>query len=403
MILELHLIQNFAPSNLNRDDTNAPKDCVFGGFRRARISSQCIKRSVRKHPAFSEYVLRGGGSVGIRTKRLQQRLAEYFVDNSEKEVDESALVATMVIELLGLKIKEKDKTEYLLYFGENEITEIAQIAMDSWEALLAEGKKNEAEANEDKAKKETKGKKAKKSKKNAVNKELKPVESALKGVIGKARKEIRSYAADIALFGRMVADDKNMNVDAACQVAHAISTHKVDMEMDYYTAVDDLLPDGESGSDMIGTVEFNSSCFYRYANIDLEKLACNLGMTNGDLLISTVKGFIQASVKAVPTGKQNSMAAQNPVGYARAILRNDGFPWSLANAFQKPIRATVDKSLETLSVERLEAYYQKLAKVYGVDGVVCDKTMNLETGDVSLKDLLDAVGDAVSAQAGEAK
>ena len=314
MILELHMIQNFAPSNLNRDDTNAPKDCVFGGFRRARISSQCIKRSVRKHPSFSECIVSGGGSVGIRTKRLQQKLAKCFVKDSGKAADEAEFVATMVIDLLGFKLKEKDKTEYLLYFGENEIAEMAQIAKGSWEGLLAEGRKIEAEAKEDNAKKETKGGKANKSRKNVIPQELKSVESALKGILGKARKDNHSYAADIALFGRMVADDKNMNVDAACQVAHAISTHKVNMEMDYFTAVDDLLPDGESGSDMIGTVEFNSSCFYRYTNIDLEKLADNLGKTNGDLLISTAKGFVEASVKAVPSGKQNSMGCTESCG-----------------------------------------------------------------------------------------
>ena len=91
------------------------------------------------------------------------------------------------------------------------------------------------------------------------------------------------------------------------------------------------------------------------------------------------------------------------MGYARVIIRNDGFPWSLANAFQKPVRATADKTLEALSIERLEAYYQKLAKVYGADGVVCDKIMNLEDGDVSLKNLLDDVGATLGAQAGEAK
>lgn len=399
MILELHLIQNFAPSNLNRDDTNAPKDCIFGGFRRARISSQCIKRSIRKHPEFSKHVVSGGGSVGIRTKRLQGKLAQYFVQSSDKTLEEADLVASTVVRLLGLKIKEKDKTEYLLYFGDNEISEMAERAQFSWDSLIAEAKRTEAESGDGT---ESGKKKGIKDKKRVVGDELKPVESALKSIIGKARKEARSYAADIALFGRMVADDKNMNVDAACQVAHAISTHKVDMEMDYFTAVDDLLPEGESGSDMIGTVEFNSSCFYRYANIDLEKLAQNLGDTNGDLLTSTVKGFIKASVMAVPTGKQNSMAAQNPVGYARVLLRNDGFPWSLANAFQTPVRSTADKSLETQSIERLESYYRKLEKVYGAEGVLCDKTMNLEDCNVSLKELLDAVGDALSVQAGEA-
>lgn len=388
MILELHMIQNFSPSNLNRDDTNAPKDCMFGGFRRARISSQCIKRSIRKHDAFVRHVQNGGGSVGIRTKRLQQRLVDYFVETADKKMDEAARVAALAIGFLGLKIKEKEKTEYLLYFGENEISEMADIALGSWEALLAEGERTETDTNEGAESKEKKGKKAKKKE---VGEELKPVVSALNAVIGKSRKENRSYAADVALFGRMVADDKNMNVDAACQVAHAISTHKVDMEMDYYTAVDDLLPEEESGSDMIGTVEFNSSCFYRYTNIDLTRLASNLGASNGDLLVSTVKGFIEASIKAIPTGKQNSMAAQNPPGYTRVILRNDGFPWSLSNAFQKPVRATPDQSLETVSIERLNDYYQKLVKVYGSEGVVCDVPMNLEDGTVSLKELLDAV------------
>ena len=400
MILELHLIQNFAPSNLNRDDTNAPKDCIFGGFRRARISSQCIKRSVRKHPGFSKNVVDGGGSVGIRTKRLKQKLTDTFVDRNKKPKDESEIVASMIVDLLGLKLKENEKTEYLLYFGENEIIEMAEIAKASWDDLVAEGKRFEAKSEEEEA---SKGKKGKKGKTKALSDGMKSAQKDLKSVIGKARQENKSYASDIALFGRMVADDKNMNVDAACQVAHAISTHKVDMEMDYFTAVDDLLPDEESGSDMIGTVEFNSSCFYRYSLIDLDQLSLNLGKTNEDLLSATVKGFVQASIMAVPTGKQNSMAAHNPVGYARVILRKDGFPWSLANAFQVPVRATMSQSLEDLSIERLESYYKKLEKAYGNDGVVCDKTMNLDDGKVSLKELLDAVGDALTGKTGSEK
>jgi CRISPR system Cascade subunit CasC len=221
------------------------------------------------------------------------------------------------------------------------------------------------------------------------------MQDQLKSVIGKRRKEARSYAADIALFGRMIADDKNMNVDAACQVAHALSTNKVEMEMDYFTAVDDLLPDEESGSDMIGVVEFNSSCFYRYSNINLTKLRNNLGF-NDDLLTAAVLGYVEASVKAVPTGKQNSMAAQNPAGYVRAILRNDGFPWSLANAFQKPVRATAEESLEERSIAVLEDYFERLKSVYGDRGITCDTSFNLNRPDGgSLQTVLDELGIAV--------
>lgn len=395
MILELHILQNFAPSNLNRDDTNAPKDCIFGGYRRARISSQCIKRAVRRHDAFAENVRAGGGTIGVRTKRLKSRLADLFVTDFQKDKDPSDKIASMMIDLIGLKLKNPEKTEYLLYFGENEITELSNIGNEHWDLLLTESEKpGTSEKSDD-------GKKKKKSK--TTNDALKPVEAALKGVIGKSRTANHSYAADIALFGRMVADDKNMNVDAACQVAHAISTHKVAMEMDYYTAVDDLLPDEESGSDMIGTIEFNSSCFYRYANIDLTKLTENLGAGNGDLLLATVKGFVESSIKAVPTGKQNSMAAQNPPEYARVIIRNDGFPWSLANAFQKPVRAERELSIEGASIEALDSYYKKLEKAYGSEGVTCDTSMNLITEEGSLKVILDEIATALGTQNEEAK
>ena len=234
-----------------------------------------------------------------------------------------------------------------------------------------------------------------KKKKEAESSKL---QEEFKNIVGKNRKEAKSYAADIALFGRMIADNKNMGVDAACQVAHAISTHKVEMETDYFTAIDDLLPNEESGSDMIGVVEFNSSCFYRYSNINLKKLRENLGL-NSDLLAATVLGYVEASVKAIPTGKQNSMAAQNPAGYARAILRKDGFPWSLANAFQTPIRPSAEGCLEERSIGALEDYFDRLKTVYGDDGIICDVSFNIHRPDGgSLSKML---GELKSALAGE--
>lgn len=377
MIVELHIIQNFAPSNLNRDDSNAPKDCEFGGYRRARISSQCIKRSVRWHPAFQKAVRGAGGDFGLRTKRVIGKVADLLVEKHSKNPEESQMIAEKIVTMLGIKRDDKkpEKTSILLFLGENELTDIAAIAAKNWEVIKAKEIGKEAEA--------------------TLKKEL-------KSLVGDERIKAGSYAADIALFGRMVADKnvKNMNVDAACQVAHAISTHQVKMKMDYFTAVDDLLKEEESGSDMIGVVEFNSSCFYRYSAIDLNKLNENLGF-NSDLLAATVKGYIDASVKAVPTGKQNSMAAQNPPGYVRVLVRQDGFPWSLANAFQKPVYATRENgSLEEVSIVELEKYLTRLKSAYGESSIVCDAMFNLYAEKMgSLDQLLETVGASLDKEA----
>lgn len=393
MIVELHIIQNFAPSNLNRDDSNTPKDCEFGGYRRARISSQCIKRSVRRHDAFKKAVQNAKGNLSVRTKRIIGKLAELIVnEQSGKTMEDALSVAEKAITLFGVKRDDKyrEKTSILLYLGENELNDMVKIILDNWETLDSMEITLAVEDDSEGAPQ----KKSKKTKAPPISKEQQAIQKELQKVVGDERLKTGSYAADVALFGRMVADKnlKNMNVDAACQVAHALSTHKVEMEMDYFTAVDDLLPDEESGSDMIGVVEFNSSCFYRYSAIDLNKLNENLGF-NGDLLAATVKGYIDASVKAVPTGKQNSMAAQNPPGYVRVMVRQDGFPWSLANAFQKPVYASRENgSLEEASIAEFEKYLKRLKAVYGESSIVCDAHFNLydeQTG--SLEQLLKTV------------
>lgn len=390
MIVELHIIQNFAPSNLNRDDANAPKDCEFGGYRRARISSQCIKRAVRWHPTFRKAVRDAGGDLAVRTKRVIGKVAELLQEKRGGEDPADALtVAERAVALFGVKRDDKhpDKTKILLYLGDNELDELTDIAARNWDVLSASHVVVETE---DESEDEAPRKKAKQPK---LSPELKALQKEIQTVVSEKRVEAGSYAADVALFGRMVADKnvKNMNVEAACQVAHAISTHKVEMEMDYFTAVDDLLPDEDTGSDMIGVVEFNSSCFYRYSCIDVEKLRENLGL-NGDLLKAAIRGYLEASVKAVPTGKQNSMAAQNPAGFARVLVRKDGFPWSLTNAFQRPVFAGREGSLEERSIAELDAYFSKLTKVYGDGSVLCDTGFNVhDPASPSLAAVLSAV------------
>jgi CRISPR system Cascade subunit CasC len=174
----------------------------------------------------------------------------------------------------------------------------------------------------------------------------------------------------------------DMNVDAACQVAHAISTSKVDFEMDFFTAVDDLKSrDEDAGAGMLGTVEFNSACFYRYANIDLGQLTRNLlgiDVNNPSperirdaqkIALNIVEAFLKASVSAIPTGKQNTFAAHNPPSLVFAVVRSSGL-WSLANAFEKPVRADSQHGLIGGSVAALDSYWGKLVKGYGGGSVI---------------------------------
>ena len=184
----------------------------------------------------------------------------------------------------------------------------------------------------------------------------------------------------------MMAEHPGANIDAACQVAHALSTNKVSMEMDYYTAVDDLSPEEETGAGMIGFTGFNSSCFYRYATIDLDQLKENLA-GDGVLAAKAVEAFLRASVTALPTGKQNSMAAHNPPDTIFAVVRQSGAPVSLANAFCKPVRPGYDSDLMAASIKEMEAYWGRLTKVYGDKGVAAKAICTIP--DVELESLAD--------------
>ena len=352
--LELHIIQNFAPSNLNRDDVGSPKECTFGGVRRARISSQALKRAMRKHQSFQEAVKQAGGDIGIRTRQLKNELKKQLSARGiadEKELNTLAEFFIEKAQKLKFSKKNPDNTEYLLYIGQTDIENVAEMLHDNRETI-------------------------------AKASDTKTIVKKLKGLVSSIHK---SYAADIALFGRMVADDKAMNVDASCQVAHSISTHQVETEIDYFTAVDDLKAmdlEDDAGAGMIGQVELNGSCHYRYLNVDIVSLHENLGF-NRDLTAATVGGLIVAAALAIPTGKQNSTAAQNPPHYIKAILREDGQLWSLAGAFSRPVRIlnNQSRSSEEESVERLEDYFQKLKTAYGAPEGIFDQKIELGSKD----------------------
>ncbi len=347
-LLEIHILQNFAPSNLNRDDTGSPKDAYFGGYRRGRISSQCLKRAAREY--IRENNLISVDNMALRTKRISSELVKLLVVKGREE-QESLQKAIAALGGVGLKVKdiEEGKIEYLVFLGQDEISRIAELINQHWDELAVPAK----EEGEKK-----KGKAAKKEAKAAIPNDLK---KALAKVLDGGK------AVDVALFGRMLADLPQANQEAACQVAHAISTSVLEREFDFYTAVDDLKPDDNSGADMLGTIEFGSSCFYRYIALDIEKLLNNL-QNDTELMEASLKEFIKAIIKAKPSGKQNSFAAHNDPEYVVITARKDADPRNLANAFEKPVRTKRDQSLTGASAVRLEQKWRWLNDVYGQTG-----------------------------------
>jgi len=413
-LLEVHILQNFAPSNLNRDDTGSPKDAIFGGYRRGRISSQCLKRAMR------EYVRTHGlldeRDLASRTKRIAQVVAKYLHEDFEVEEQTAQRIArTAVSSILKSELKAKADgadllTKVLIYLNADEAQKMAQVCrthLDELTKLSGEAAEKARlaieEIEEEVAKLETqiteeddKDEKArlkeahkgarrrlKDAKKSAGNVEIPDaIKTELKKVFETGKRSV-----DVALFGRMLAELPRKEPDeAACQVAHAISTNVLEREFDYYTAVDDLNPSEETGAGMIGTTEFGSSCFYRYAAFDLEKFSKNLG-GDKELTMRGLEAFLRAIVKAKPSGKQNTFAAHNDAEYLVFAVRQDADPRNLANAFEKPVRPHRDKSLTEMALERLEAKWKRLEEAYGQGG---------STFTLNLTEASSAVGEGVA-------
>jgi len=378
MFIELHIIQNFAPSNLNRDDTGNPKEAEFGGVRRARISSQAIKRAIRSEPVFAQTTQ---VDPGMRTRLLARKLTERLTAEG-KEAEEAEQVALAFAEAFSGKMETDGRTSVLIYLSPEEINQMAHTLMDNWDEVLAALQQLD-------------------EKKPDLKKT--PLPKLVKDFLKQTKN--RTSAPDIALFGRMLADKPELNLDAASQVAHALSTHRVNMEIDFFTAVDDLQRDEETGAGMMGVTGYNSATYYRYARIDWNQLVENLD-GNKELAQRTVEGFLLAALRAIPTGKQNSFAAQNPPSFALAVTRNDGMSWSLVNAFEKPVRPDREGGYVAPSVQKLDAYWQRLTQFYGseditpsvlnVDGVELEALADAEKQNVT--DWVESVIAAIPAQ-----
>ena len=311
MLIEIHAIQNHSPANLNRDDLGAPKSCYFGGVLRSRISSQCIKRSIRTSESFK--ALCGG----IRTRQLGRLIGE---KNAGEPGDQKR--AVKVLEKCGIKTKDDDKSDMLVYTTNEAIAEMA--------TLLREGK-------------------------------LKSDEQ-LAGEFGKL---ISQHVAvpDMALSGRMLETGVliDTTVEAALQVAHAISTHEARPEVDYYVAADDI-PGDDAGAGFVGEAMFASACFYKYFCIHWETLLNNLKGQDA-LAAHTIGAFIRGAALTNPTGKQNSFAAHNPPDGILIEINNT--PISYANASAAPVVAKGEREIIAQSIAQLGQYVHDIEVGYG--------------------------------------
>ncbi|MFI0937417.1 type I-E CRISPR-associated protein Cas7/Cse4/CasC [Streptomyces sp. NPDC021020] len=358
MLIELHLLQSFPVSNLNRDELGQPKTAQFGGHARARISSQSLKRAARELLPHHGLEL---SETGVRTKRLRDAASALLVRPGREE-DETKDVAQAGLERLGFGVDARGLTQYLLFVGRPATEALADYCDRNYDLLV------KAAA----AKKTAAAKAAKKDpdQDNNTRSPARPAKAAKAKPDKATHEEARrildaTRAADVALFGRMIADNKDFSVDAASQVAHALSTHAVVTDFDYFTAVDDLRPGDEPGADMIGTIDFNAACYYRYANLDLAQLATNLA-GDADLVTRSAQAWLHAFIRAVPGGKQNSTAARTLPQTLLGVVRDDG-AWNLANAYLRPVPSNGD--LMTTSSERLVQHFQQLGAFYGTSAL----------------------------------
>ena len=395
--LELHILQSFPVACLNRDDLNSPKTAIFGGVQRARVSSQSWKRAIREY-AQEDYKTYYGGQ---RTRLLAAEISKELVGMNCEAKRSHNLAMCIGHYLAKIDPKNAEKVKTLMFLSPEENKKLAKVLFnleeEKKEALIeaysrvdiASLEKENAEEEEEESESESEETKpkAKKKKPEAGEKKLSPkeftkkVNSILKTPIGAAFRgkdavQVKD-AADIALFGRMVANDHSLTSEGAAMFSHPLSTHKVDNEIDFFAAVDDLQPIEASGAGMTGTLEFNSATYYRFAALNLDMLYNPNEVKDerkGQLRILThverrevIRAFIEATLQAVPVARKNSMNAATLPGYVLGVVRGSGHPVQLVNAFEKPIRAFGGKGLFELSLEALKAEQEKLNTTWGLD------------------------------------
>ncbi|MCP5535195.1 MAG: type I-E CRISPR-associated protein Cas7/Cse4/CasC [Akkermansiaceae bacterium] len=352
-LIELHILQSFPVSCLNRDDVGSPKSALFGGTKRARISSQCLKRASRITAASDST-----GFEGIRSRHLKEPFISALL-NEQLSDDEANVFANELCTVFSKQDpKNENQVTTAVYLSPAEIKGMAVAIKENIEDIrtLTDDKKTAA----------------------AIKKVAKDA----------AKAATRNDAADIALFGRMVANDPNLNIDGAAMFSHALSTHRADNEVDFFSAVDDRKGDAEdAGAGMIGTLEFNSATYYRYAAINLDLLADDkhLGGLSEDERKDILRAFIKAVLTAVPGARKNSMSAATLPHEVLGIRKGSGQPLQLINAFEKPVRAN-GSGFADASLETMKNHLADIEKTWGDQG---KKTYLTEDGlDTFLDNLL---------------
>ena len=375
LFLDIHVIQTLPPSNINRDDTGSPKTAVYGGVRRARVSSQSWKKAMRDY--FKDKA--DNGYLGVRSKRIVEYVAKKILEIDEtlsfEEAEKKSLEA---FTSAGFTVTEENKLPTLFFLGDRQAGDFARAAIDNV--------------------------------KDAAT----------------LRKIIKdNVSIDIALFGRMIADSKlnekikkenekgkkkknidneekeesriNLNEDASAQIAHAISTHGVQTEFDYFTALDDLSKDAKPGAAMIDTIEYNSSTLYRYGNVALHEFYHQM-KENKEETKKAILLFVEAFLKSLPSGKINSFANQTIPSSVVVSLRKDR-PVSLVSAFETPIKTKLSQEgYVNESIEAMFKEYQKIQRF--VDKPEISFYLNLSEGhvlegakeEINLSDLLNDLG-----------
>ena len=345
--IQLHLLTSYPPSNLNRDDLGRPKTAIMGGKTRIRVSSQSLKRAWRTSDLFAEAMK---GHVGIRTKAMGVEVYNVLKgkgvadDQAKKWAKQIAAVFGKCKNAIAAKPLEELEIEQLAHFSPEEKAAIFALV-----DKLASGT-------------------------------AAPIDSEL------VLLQKKHTAVDIAMFGRMLASSPAYNTEAAVQVAHAITVHDVAVEDDYFTAVDDLNSGEEDlGAGHIGETEFAAGLFYLYLCINRDLLIENLG-GDRELANKALASLVEAAAKVAPNGKQNSFASR---AYASYILVEKGEqqPRSLSVAYLKPVRG---EDVLGKAITEIETKRANMEKTYGKCADTT-KTMNAETGEGSLNDIISFV------------
>lgn len=323
-MIQFHILRNYAASNLNRDEIGAPKTAVFAGVQRGRISSQCLKRAWRSSDAFKAM-----NSYGFRTQYLPELVVKRVKELADEETVAFAIKNKKAFSEIGKKLKKKSeedaeepetkekdksdgKTKQLMFFSKDDINVCAKAVIN---------------ANKDKDK---------------LKEEIKLLSEDAK---------VRRITLDIALFGRMITDDRFADINASLQVAHALSTNRVNQESDYFTAVDDLssIYGEDTGAGHLNDNDYNSCCYYEYAALDIDQLKRTLNNTNStdalEKLPMLVSSLIDAMIYSSPTGKQNTFAAHSLPSVVCLEKKSKKIPVSYINAFEKPVPS--DYSVES--------------------------------------------------------